>query len=188
MVSATVVESSGLHVRAGNSMQRTRDGVLDGALACLTRDGVRGTTMSAIATAGGVAKATLYNHFRTKSDVWTALIDREVRRIAGAAGAAADPAQALDLAAAQVGALPAVRALAADEPASLVPLLAPDDSPGWRSARAAVAMVLRRDSGEPVVELALRWLVSQLLAPQPAPVRAAAAQALLHACQPPAVG
>ena len=39
--------------------------------------------MSGIATLGGVAKATVYNHFRTKDEVWAALTDpaRIARRV-----------------------------------------------------------------------------------------------------------
>jgi len=173
-------ESAGLHVRAGNAMVRTRDGVLDGALVCLARDGVRGTTMGAIATAGGVAKATLYNHFRTKGDVWAALIDREVRRIAVAVCALEDRAAALDLAAEQVGTLAVVRALAEAEPESLVPLLRPDSTPRWRSAREAVALVVGTGPDAPAVDLALRWLVSQLLSPQSPESRSAVAGLLAH--------
>ena len=171
-------ESAGLHVRAGNAMVRTRDGVLDGALVCLARDGVRGTTMGAIATAGGVAKATLYNHFRTKADVWAALIDREVRRIVVDVCAVEDRAVALDLAAEQVGTLAVVRALAESEPESLVPLLRPDVTAGWRLAREAVALVAGTDADDPTVDLVLRWLVSQLLDPQSPESRSAAARLL----------
>jgi len=178
VVRPTAAEAGGLHVRAGNAMVRTRDGVLDGALVCLARDGVRGTTMGAIATAGGVAKATLYNHFRTKADVWAALIDREVRRIAVEMCALDDRAAALDLAAQQVGSLAVVRALASTEPESLVPLLRPDSTAGWRSAREAVAMVVGTDPDDPAVDLVLRWLVSQLLAPQPSESRSAVAALL----------
>ena len=137
--------------------------------------------MGAIATAGGVAKATLYNHFRTKPDVWAALIDREVRRIAGEVCALGDPAQALDVAATRVGSLAAVRALAESEPESLVPLLTPAQSGPWQPAREAVALVLLREPGDPLVDLVLRWLVSQLLAPAEPSVRAAGAAALARA-------
>ena len=182
--------ASGLHVRAGNAMGRTRDGLLDGALACLERDGFRRTTMAGIAVRSGVAKATLYNHFRTKPGVLAALVAREVDRVADlAAGIAADGslgslAAALDLAAAEVGGLVAVRRTARSEPGALAPLLTVADGPGWRHARGRAAEVLGTADDSPMVELVLRWLCSQLLAPQSVELRAATAQVLARAARP----
>ena len=173
--------SAGLHVRAGNAMGRTRDGLLDGALACLERDGFRHTTMAGISVRSGVAKATLYNHFRTKPDVLTALVGREVDRIADLAidqsgrGSLAD---ALECAAAALAGLPAVRRLALAEPGVLAPLLSPGDGPGWQHARLRAAEVLAAPVDGPFVDLVVRWLAGQLLAPVVVPLRRATAELL----------
>ena len=77
----------------------TRAGILSGAASCVARYGTRKTTMGDIAREGGVAKATLYNHFRTKDDVLAALLASQVdelvdplrrRRRAAGHGAGAD--------------------------------------------------------------------------------------------------
>src|SRR5437868_13619535 len=106
---------SGLRTRAGNTMSRTREGLLDGALSAVERVGVRRLTMAAVAQRSGVAKATLYNHFRTKDEVLAALADREVRLVAQRAfvvAAQSSPGAALDRAAADLGEHVAVRRLA----------------------------------------------------------------------------
>ena len=152
-------------------MQRTRAALLDAAAACVVRDGARATTMAAIAAAAGVAKATLYNHFRTKDDVLTALVQDRVAALAAECarvGKTAGLAAALGHAGAALASSAALRRVAADEPARLVPLAVPTDAPTWASVRTAVADVLtaaggRADAGH--VEVALRWLVSQLLWP-----------------------
>ena len=77
---SAVDRPSGPRSRAGNAMGRARAGVLDGALRSVVKQGTRATTMSGIATLGGVAKATVYNHFRTKDEVWAALVADEVDR------------------------------------------------------------------------------------------------------------
>ena len=59
----------GSHTRAGNAMNRTRAGLLAGAARAFADQGLRRSTMQSVAAAAGVAKATLYNHFRTKDDV-----------------------------------------------------------------------------------------------------------------------
>jgi AcrR family transcriptional regulator len=175
-------------VRAGNAMTRTRDGLLDGALACIERDGLRRLTMSAICTRSGVAKATLYNHFRTKADVLAALVEREVDRAsktAEAALAVGDLTAALDAAAEYAGAGKAVRRVAAAEPGSLVPLLAPGSSDAWGQARERVSALAGVSPVHPVVDLALLWLGSQLVSPQLRSERLAAAALLAGAAQPP---
>jgi AcrR family transcriptional regulator len=74
-------DRSGTRSRAGNNMSRSRAGILSGAAACLERYGPRKTTMADISREGGIAKATLYNHFRDKSEVYAALLEREVDEV-----------------------------------------------------------------------------------------------------------
>jgi AcrR family transcriptional regulator len=166
-------------------MTRTRDGLLDGALSTIEREGLRRFTMAAVCTRSGVAKATLYNHFRTKPDVLLALVSREVDRTAAAAlagdGTAAD---ALDRAAAYLGGIGAARRVARDDPGALVPLLAPGDGPGWSHARQQVAAVLGVGGGDPVVGLVLAWLGQVLLVPLAPQERLATASALAALVRP----
>ncbi len=176
----------GLHVRAGNAMGRTRDGLLDGALASIERDGLRRLTMSGICARSGVAKATLYNHFRTKPDVLAALVWREVDRVADAALASAASgglAAALAGAADRLAGFAAGRVVAASEPGVLVGLLTTGDGPGWAHARERAAGVLGADPGHPLVDLTLVWLGSVLLAPPPATARQATAALLAQAAE-----
>ena len=53
-----------------------------GALAAVEKYGSRKATMGDIAMLAGIAKATLYNHFRTRDDVYLAVVASEVDRIA----------------------------------------------------------------------------------------------------------
>ncbi|MCW2614504.1 MAG: transcriptional regulator, TetR family, partial [Frankiales bacterium] len=71
----------GTRTRSGNAMLRTRAAILEAAAGCVQRFGVRKTTMGDVAAQGGVAKATLYNHFRTKDDVLRALVDARVAEL-----------------------------------------------------------------------------------------------------------
>ncbi len=174
---------SGLHTRASNAMGRTRDGLLDGALASIERDGLRSTTMAGIAVRAGVAKATLYNHFRTRDDILHALVLREVHAAVAASSSelvTGDLAGALAGAAMRLSSIPALRRVAETEPAALLPLLTPGESDGWVEVRALVGSVLalgQPDGGAAgeasldtegaaaVVDLVIRWAASQLLAP-----------------------
>jgi AcrR family transcriptional regulator len=189
-VSALPRRAEGTRSRAGNAMARTRASLLDGALQAVATHGVRRTTMHDIAALTGVAKATLYNHFRTKEDVWSALVEAEVRSIA-AECAELRLVDALAHAALRLSEHAALRHVAQTEPAALAGLLVRrPQAAGWRAAEEAVRARLAAEgrSGE---DLVLRWLSSYLANPgQPAAIRAAAEALVrgLPAAEPPLGG
>jgi AcrR family transcriptional regulator len=168
--SAAPVRELGVHSRAGNAMQRTRAALLDGAVRAIEKHGARRTTMADIATLAGIAKGTLYNHFRAKEAVFAAAVETGVHALTDECVTVAneDLADALALAADRLGTHPALRRLAADEPATLSALTTIDDSEPWQLARRSVRSVLDaagRDTSTPTVEVVLRWLVSFIGAP-----------------------
>jgi TetR/AcrR family transcriptional regulator len=55
-----------------------REAVYEGAVAVLTEHGLSGTTMDRVATAAGMAKGSLYKHFRNKRDLLEFVHDRAV--------------------------------------------------------------------------------------------------------------
>ncbi len=57
-----------------------RDELLDAALALFCRDGFHGTGIDRIVAESGVAKATLYKHFRSKDELILAALHREDER------------------------------------------------------------------------------------------------------------
>jgi AcrR family transcriptional regulator len=59
----------------------TRDAILDAAGVLLGRYGYHKTTMDDLATEAGIARRTLYLHFRCKDDIFLARIDRVVERL-----------------------------------------------------------------------------------------------------------
>ncbi len=157
-------------------MGRARAGVLDGALRSVVKQGTRATTMSGIATLGGVAKATVYNHFRTKDEVWEALLVDEVDRAATAAGSVDDLVGALTALADHLAEHPARATLAEREPEVLARLVAaaPDDE----HCRAVTVQGLARlnsATSNDAVDLVLRLAASYLLAPGSGPERRALA-------------
>jgi AcrR family transcriptional regulator len=182
----------GTRSRAGNAMGRTHDAALRGAVAAIEKYGSRKATMGDIAMLAGIAKATLYNHFRTRDDVYLAVVGNEVDRVAAAARAKLT--DGLDAAIADasrlIGDHAAVRKIAVDDPAALAALATPGDGPAWTAARTEIAGALA-DRGyidsPAAVDLVLRYLASQLLMPSTAEDRASAATLLTNAvaAQPP---
>ncbi|HWB67997.1 MAG TPA: helix-turn-helix domain-containing protein [Mycobacteriales bacterium] len=168
--SAAPIRELGVHSRAGNAMARTRAAVLDGAARAVEKHGARKATMADIASLAGIAKGTLYNHFRAKEAVYAAALDAGIRTLTAEAAAAArdELAEGLSVAAERVGSHPALRRIAADEPAVLAALLTPTDMPLWGLARSGVREVLGAAglvaSGS-TVDLVLRWVVSYIASP-----------------------
>ena len=174
--------TAGGRTRAGNGMSRARAGILSGAATCVARYGIRKTTMGDIAREGGVAKATLYNHFRTKDDVLGALLTHEIEQLlaqvesaGGQPGTAEAIAAALTTAGAFVAEHPVLRHLAVAEPALVATLVTPTDNALWQRARSvcrerlslaqAAGSLHPRHETEALVDSALRWVVSHALWP-----------------------
>jgi AcrR family transcriptional regulator len=157
-------------------MARTRTALLEATGQCVERYGARRTTMIDIASRGKVAKATLYNHFRTKDDVLAALVEAEVSALAAdcRAHAAEQPdaetglAAALRHAATTIGASRPLRRVAEQEPDVMARLTTPGDGRTWQLAREAIGALLSTadlPAAAADVEVVLRWLTAQLLWP-----------------------
>jgi AcrR family transcriptional regulator len=162
------VREPGTRARSGNAMGRTRTALLTATAECVARYGIRKTTMVDVASKSGVAKATLYNHFRTKDDLLDALVLSSTERLTAEcselAGAGLTPA--LEHAGSVLGASGPLRRVAADEPALLAALGAPGQGRLWETARRGVETVLR-ESGAPSdtvsVDVVLRWLCGHVM-------------------------
>jgi AcrR family transcriptional regulator len=153
-----------LAIMAGaNSMGRTRTALLDGARSVVRAGGTR-ISMSRVAAAAGVAKATLYNHFRTRDAVLAALLADEVESLIERF-AQAPLADALAGAAEAVSVHPLRRVLADTEPATLAALARIDPAaPLWQHVQAAVDSLLARH-GRAGGHTVVRWLASYLITP-----------------------
>ncbi len=177
--------------RAGNAMGRTRAAALDGARRVLAEHGVRKATMGDIAVRGGLAKATLYNHFRTKDEVVAALVADDLAELADDCRDLArdDLAVALTRAADAVAGHAVLVALRTVEPTALLAVAVPGEGTSWDAVRVRTAEVLDaadRASGAEHVDLVLRWLAGHAVEPGTQTSRAAQAKALTTGL-PPAV-
>jgi AcrR family transcriptional regulator len=153
----------GTRSRSGNAMGRTRQAVLAGARAAVAESGTA-ITMTQVAALSGIAKATLYNHFRSREALLEALLSDEVDQLLTAV-AGLPLADALSAAALSIGRNPLLASLSTHEPSTLAVIARIDlRSPGWRRAADALRTELersRRGGGE----LVLRWLASFLINP-----------------------
>jgi AcrR family transcriptional regulator len=144
-------------------MSRSRAALIAGARRAVEVSGTK-ISMSQVATAAGVAKATLYNHFRTRDAVLAALLDYEVDELLRhAAGRTLD--EALRLTADALSQHPVLLALARREPATVVGLARIDDmAPNWHRVRGTLEELLSA-SNRGGAGTVLRWLASLLVTP-----------------------
>jgi AcrR family transcriptional regulator len=158
VASAPPVRVTGTRTRAGNAMSRTRSALLVGAAASVEASGTK-ITMAQVAAAAGVAKATLYNHFRTREAVLDALVVSQVSALVHATEG--QPLEtALVETAVAISRNPVRRGLARIEPGVLAELGRIDDrSEGWQVARAGVEAALAAAS-RGGTDTVLRWLAS----------------------------
>jgi AcrR family transcriptional regulator len=162
------VRTTGTRTRSGNALLRTRGAILDAAAECIARDGVRKTTMSDVSTQARVAKATLYNHFRTKDDLLAALLLARVEQLSAECAelAVAGLAPALEYAGRSLAASAPLRQVASTEPAVAAALATPATGRTWEAVRSGVATVLREagaPSDDTAVDVVLRWLCGQVM-------------------------
>jgi len=167
-------------------MGRTRTAALDGARRTLAEHGMRKATMGDVAVRGGLAKATLYNHFRTKDDLIAGLVADDVAELGTDCRdlAADDLAVALTRAADGVAAHQVLVGMRTVEPTALLEASVPSRGAGWDVVRAEVALVLDaadRSQAPEHVDLACRWLASHVLEPGTQDSRAAQARVLAGA-------
>ncbi|HUW78451.1 MAG TPA: helix-turn-helix domain-containing protein [Candidatus Nanopelagicaceae bacterium] len=161
--SSQLRENSG-HSRAGNGMGRSRKALLDGARRAIAANGLSATSMVDVADYGQVARATLYNHFRSKDDLWAALVLDEMERVSGLFRAEANFAAGLKVLAQEISANPMLRTIAKTDPSTLAALTRVDDGALWLQIQARFVLLAkeRKISDSAAVDLAFRWLLSQV--------------------------
>jgi len=149
-------------------MSRARAGILAGARATIIQGGVRRMTMSAVAERGGVAKATVYNHFRSRGELLDGLLADELTlllKVADDAGeSTADQLTAVAGSMARNRLLDAIRQ---HEPEVLAGL-AGHPTGRWEGVVVTVQARLAAQgarSDDVAVDLVIRWLLSVVLAP-----------------------
>ena len=202
---AAPVRARGPRTRSGNGMTRSRACILSGAAKCIARYGTRKTTMGDISREGGIAKGTLYNHFRTKPDVYAALLDDEVddlltqvAALPGPAGSAERVVGALAFAAEWLSEHPVLRALRDREPETAARLARPSDAPLWTRVRAEATRLvslavaageLHPQTDPPVAaDTLIRWVVSHVTWPADADAAHVAARQVVHGLLAPPYG
>ena len=155
-------------IRAGNAMDRARAAAVDGALQVLAKRGVKAMTMADVANAGGLARATLYNHVRDKESLLQLVLAHEVRELAKVFSSASSMPTALTGTARTIADHPALVGVRANDPLALAGIAVPTSGEAWAAVRELTrqALAARGSKATPAqVDLLLRWLTSFVVEP-----------------------
>lgn len=142
--------------------RRTQSAILAGTKELIATVGLAKMTMIEIADTSQVSRATLYNHYRDKDSVIAALCESEISRLIAIAHSAPNAIDALELLSIQISTDAALAHMRVHDPAPLASALAAASHPSWAAFSKALAIIT---GSQVVADLALRWLVGQVLQP-----------------------
>ena len=142
--------------------RRTQSAILEGAKQLIATVGLAKMSMIEIADVSQVSRATLYNHYRDKESVISALCDFEIRRLAALAHDAANATEALERLSTHISSDSALAHMRSNDPAPLTQALSATVHPLWIQFNDALAMIL---GSQILADLAMRWLIGQVLNP-----------------------
>ena len=143
--------------------RRTRSAIMDAARALLSESGIYGTNMIEIADRAQVSRASLYNHFRDKGEVFVALVETELERISTLALVAQSRSEALYLISREISEHQGLQKALKTDGDIMANVLSASDHKIWVEIYSQLAKIFATDVVG--VGLVLRWLMGQVTAP-----------------------
>lgn len=136
---------------------------MDAARGLLSESGISGTNMIEIADRAQVSRASLYNHFRDKHEVFVGLVETEIERISTLALVAQSRAEALYMISREVSGHDGLRRAIERDGELMTAALTARDHRVWVEIYAQLSKIFATDVVG--VGLVLRWLMGQVTAP-----------------------
>lgn len=115
-----------------------------------------------ISTESQVSRATLYNHYRDKNAVVSALLTSELNRLKELMQSIGSPAAVLEQLSLEISSDKALEMMRLSDPTALAFALTDSANPLWQEFHAAILEITKL---EICTSLAVAWLKSQVLAP-----------------------
>lgn len=161
------VQNSPLSTQPKYSLQsgihrRTESAILSATKKLISQQGICNISMIEIADESQVSRATLYNHYRDKNAVLSALIASEVERLVSVAEDAASPVQALELLSREISGDAALASMRIHDQELLVAVLSHAENPLYLSLAQCLYELVRTEAG---TGIAMRWLLGQVMQP-----------------------
>ena len=142
--------------------RRTEAAILEGTKDLISRKGISSLSMIEIADHSEVSRATLYNHYRDKDAVLSALVASEVQRLAELAKSAGTPADALESLSQSISTDPALAAMRIYDADVLVAAMTNTASEHYVTI---AQIIFGATESKPGTGIAMRWLLGQVMQP-----------------------
>lgn len=133
------------------------------ARSLLSESGISATNMIDIADRAEISRASLYNHFRDKHEVFVALVETEIERITTLALVAPSRADALYMISREISEHDGIRTAITRDGDLMATALIARDHKVWVEIYTQLAKIFATDVVG--VGLVLRWLMGQVTAP-----------------------
>jgi AcrR family transcriptional regulator len=143
--------------------RKTRNALVTTALSLIEEKGLAQTNMIEIADQARVSRASLYNHFRDKNEVFLAVVEMELERIIQVALREREVAARLAIISREVSGHKALAMAVAKDSGTVAGLLARHDGEVWSKIFQGLASAVASDSAG--TALVLRWLIGQVFIP-----------------------
>lgn len=143
--------------------RRTRASILNATLELISEKGLTRTNMIEIADRAQVSRASLYNHFRDKNEVFVALIDQEITRICALALSAESRHTSLFVISRELSTHQALRSALEHDPDRTTEMLVARDHEIWVKIYRNLSEIFGTDAVG--VGLIIRWLIGHVTAP-----------------------
>jgi AcrR family transcriptional regulator len=143
--------------------RKTRNALLTTALTLISEKGLSQTNMIEIADRARVSRASLYNHFRDKNEVFTAVVELELERIVQLAMREKEVSSRLAIISKEISSHRALATSLSRDPQLIAGTLARHDGQVWSKIYQGLASVIASDSAG--TALTLRWLIGQVFIP-----------------------
>jgi len=143
--------------------RRTRAAIMEAAKVLLSESGISATNMIEIADRAQVSRASLYNHFRDKDEVFLALVETELERISTLALVAQSRAEALYLISREISEHTGLHTALQTDGEIMANALTASDHKIWVEIYSQLAKIFATDVVG--VGLILRWFMGQVTAP-----------------------
>lgn len=143
--------------------RKTRNALVTTALSLISEKGLSQTNMIEIADRARVSRASLYNHFRDKNEVFLAVVEMEVERIIQLSLREPEIADRLTIVSRELSNHKALAMAVEKDSGTIATLLAKHDGALWSRIYQGLASVVSSDSAG--TALVLRWLIGQIFIP-----------------------
>lgn len=158
------MESSSSTYQYQHSLHRkTRNALVTTALSLIAEKGLAQTNMIEIADRARVSRASLYNHFRDKNEVFVAVVELELERILQLAMREKEVAGRIAILSKEISGHEALATALMKDPQTVAGVLAKHEGEVWTRIYQGLASVIASDSAG--TALTLRWLIGQVFIP-----------------------